>query len=142
MLEDGGVVEVNKIVWGRDMFETEHRSCRPVASCHEFPQTCPTLPSFMSPLKSEPLLILTDAKVACTNEHTWSVSGTGCCFRACAHNYVNKVLFSCHCFPPILRLLNAVSLQLLMLSAASVFEAGRFTGLLLYLAWRPVVNHA
>lgn len=35
---------------------------------------------------------LTDAVDVCRTVHTLSVLGTGCCFRACAHNYIHKVI--------------------------------------------------
>lgn len=40
--------------------------------------------------KPEPVPMPADTFEVCTSLHTWSVLGTGCCFRACARNYTQS----------------------------------------------------
>lgn len=73
------------------------------------------------------LLVLSDInKLHASDWHCWVYIPGVCWWKDAFSERVRiiiyiKQLFSCYCWTPILRLLNAVSLQLLTLSAASVF---------------------
>lgn len=82
MLQDGGVVDVNEIVWG--MFGAKHKSCRLLASCHKIPDFNKLHVNFGNQTLIDSIHMSGGHK--CTY-----LPSTGHCFRASADNYRRRV---------------------------------------------------